>query len=149
MIAQETFLGPWPARTLESGLSIENHKGKSGLESPSWPGSQKCLLGEGTCLCYQYLNQSECTWGSWASAIQINPSIPASTHQGNDVVFMCVGHVENMLGNISPHNLNMTDSHKYHISYNIALLATMNVNKHWYTLTKVDIWLITDSWPKG
>ncbi len=34
--AQETFLGPWRTRTLESGLSIENHNG--------WPGSQKCLL---------------------------------------------------------------------------------------------------------
>ena len=44
-LSQETFLGPWPAQTLESGLSIENHNGKSGLQSLSWPGSQKCLLG--------------------------------------------------------------------------------------------------------
>ncbi len=29
----------------QAGLSIENHNGKSGLQSPSWPGSQKCLLG--------------------------------------------------------------------------------------------------------
>ncbi len=43
--SQETFLGPWPAQILESRLSIENHNGKSGLQSPSWPGSQKFLLG--------------------------------------------------------------------------------------------------------
>ena len=40
---QEAFLRPWLARTLESGLSIENPNGMSGLQSPSWPGSQKCL----------------------------------------------------------------------------------------------------------
>ncbi len=43
--SQEAFLWPWPAQTLESGLSIGNTNGKSGLQSPSWPGSQKCLLG--------------------------------------------------------------------------------------------------------
>ncbi len=45
-LTQETFLGPWPAQTLESGLSIENHNGKSGLQSPSWPGSQKMPPGK-------------------------------------------------------------------------------------------------------
>ncbi len=42
---QEAFLGPWPARTLESGLSIVILNRKSGLQSPGRPGSQKCLLG--------------------------------------------------------------------------------------------------------
>ena len=45
MHSQETFRGPWLARTLESGFSIKNHNGKSGLQSPSWPWSQICLLG--------------------------------------------------------------------------------------------------------
>ena len=43
--SQEAFSGPWPARTLESGLSIVNLNRKSGLQSPGRPGSQKCLLG--------------------------------------------------------------------------------------------------------
>ncbi len=43
--SQEAFLGPWPAQTLESGLSIVIHNRKSGLQSLGRPGSQKCLLG--------------------------------------------------------------------------------------------------------
>ncbi len=42
---QEAFLGPWPARTLESGLSIVTLNRKSELQGPGRPGSQKCLLG--------------------------------------------------------------------------------------------------------
>ncbi len=42
---QEAFLRPWPARTLESGLSIVILNRKSGLQSLGRPGSQKCLLG--------------------------------------------------------------------------------------------------------
>ena len=45
IITQEAFLGPWPTKTLESRLSINNSNGKSGLQSPGQPGSEKCLLG--------------------------------------------------------------------------------------------------------
>ena len=41
---QEAFLGPW------SGFSIGIINGKSGLQSPGRPGSQKCLLGMDTCM---------------------------------------------------------------------------------------------------
>ncbi len=41
--SQEAFLGPWPARTLESGLSIENLNGKSGLQSPGHTLNKKLI----------------------------------------------------------------------------------------------------------
>ena len=41
------FLGPWPARTLGSGLSIVILNRKSGLQSLGRSGSQKCLLAGG------------------------------------------------------------------------------------------------------
>ncbi len=48
-VSQEAFLGPWPAQTVESGLSIGILKGTSGLQSLGRPGSQKCLLGYNVC----------------------------------------------------------------------------------------------------
>ncbi len=43
--AQEAFLGILEVRTLEPGLSIGISNGKSRLQSPGQPESQKCLLG--------------------------------------------------------------------------------------------------------
>ncbi len=44
-LSQKAFLGPWPAQSLESGLSIDILNRKSGLQSLNPPGSQKCLPG--------------------------------------------------------------------------------------------------------